>query len=380
MQEHVKVKRNILLNPGPATTTDTVKMAQVVPDICPREKAFADMMKVMREDFVRIVHGDPGRYTSVLFCGSGTINMDVCLNSLLPEGRKVLVINNGAYSSRAVQICAYYGLPFIDLQFPEDEQPDMEEIERTLREHPEIALVYTTHNETGTGLLNPIREIGALVHRYGAVFAVDTTSTYAMRPIDMEADHIDFCMASAQKGLMAMTGLSFVIGDRALIEKSAQYPRRSYYCNLYLQYHFFETTGEMHFTPPVQTIYAARQALDEYFAEGEEAKWQRHLRVFEAIHAGLERLGFQDMIRRELQAGLVVAVKYPDDENWDFERVHDYCYERGFTIYPGKAAVQNTFRLCALGAITERDIEDFFVVLEEALRTCGVQIPVRYEG
>lgn len=380
MQEHVKVKRNILLNPGPATTTDTVKMAQVVPDICPREKAFADMMEVMREDFVRIVHGDPGRYTSVLFCGSGTINMDVCLNSLLPEGRKVLVINNGAYSSRAVQICAYYGLPFIDLQFPEDEQPDIEEIERTLREHPEIALVYTTHNETGTGLLNPIREIGALVHRYGAVFAVDTTSTYAMRPIDMEADHIDFCMASAQKGLMAMTGLSFVIGDRALIEKSAQYPRRSYYCNLYLQYHFFETTGEMHFTPPVQTIYAARQALDEYFAEGEEAKWQRHLRVFEAIHAGLARLGFQDMIRRELQAGLVVAVKYPDDENWDFERVHDYCYERGFTIYPGKAAVQNTFRLCALGAITERDIEDFFVVLEEALRTCGVQIPVRYEG
>ena len=380
MQEHVKVKRNILLNPGPATTTDTVKMAQVVPDICPREKAFADMMRAMREDFVRIVHGDPGRYTSVLFCGSGTINMDVCLNSLLPEGRKVLVINNGAYSSRAVQICAYYGLPFIDLQFPEDEQPDMDEIERTLREHPEIALVHTTHNETGTGLLNPIREIGALVHRYGAVFTVDTTSTYAMRPIDIEADHIDFCMASAQKGLMAMTGLSFVIGDRALIERSAQYPRRSYYCNLYLQYHFFETTGEMHFTPPVQTIYAARQALDEYFAEGEEAKWQRHLRVFEAIHAGLARLGFQDMIRRELQAGLVVAVKYPDDENWDFERVHDYCYERGFTIYPGKAAVQNTFRLCALGAITERDIEDFFVVLEEALRTCGVQIPVRYEG
>ena len=380
MQEHVKVRRNILLNPGPATTTDTVKMAQVVPDICPREKAFADMMRAMREDFVRIVHGDPGRYTSVLFCGSGTINMDVCLNSLLPEGRKVLVINNGAYSSRAVQICAYYGLPFIDLQFPEDEQPDMDEIERTLREHPEIALVHTTHNETGTGLLNPIREIGALVHRYGAVFTVDTTSTYAMRPIDIEADHIDFCMASAQKGLMAMTGLSFVIGDRALIERSAQYPRRSYYCNLYLQYHFFETTGEMHFTPPVQTIYAARQALDEYFAEGEEAKWQRHLRVFEAIHAGLARLGFQDMIRRELQAGLVVAVKYPDDEHWDFERVHDYCYERGFTIYPGKAAIQNTFRLCALGAITERDIEDFFVVLEEALRTCGVQIPVRYSG
>lgn len=373
------VKRNILLNPGPATTTDTVKMAQVVPDICPREKEFGSMMKQMREDLVRIVHGDLDKYTAVLFCGSGTINIDVCINSLLPADKKVLIINNGAYSTRAAEVCEYYNLPFIDLKFPVDELPDLNKIEQVLKENPQIALVHTTHNETGTGILNPIREIGALVHKYGAVFTVDTTSTYAMRPIDIEKDNIDFCMASAQKGLMAMTGLSFVVGNRQIIEQSAAYPKRSYYCNLYLQYHFFETTGEMHFTPPVQTIYATRQALDEYFAEGEAAKWQRHLSVFEAIHTGLEKLGFQDLIQRELQAGLVVSVRYPDDANWDFEKVHDYCYERGFTIYPGKVSGQNTFRLCALGAITAKDIEDFFVVLEEALRKYQIQIPIRYE-
>lgn len=372
------IKRNILLNPGPATTTDSVKLAQVVPDICPREKEFASMMKKMREDLVRIVHGDLDTYTAVLFCGSGTLNIDVCINSLLPEGKKVLIINNGAYSTRAAEICAYYNLPFIDLKFPVDALPDLDKIEQTLKENPDIALVHTTHNETGTGILNPVREIGALVHRYGAVFTVDTTSTYAMRPINIERDNIDFCMASAQKGLMAMTGLSFVIGKTEIIKKSADYPKRSYYCNLYLQYHFFETTGEMHFTPPVQTIYAARQALDEYFAEGEEAKWQRHRSVFEAIHAGLDRLGFQDIIKRELQAGLVVSVKYPDDKNWDFEKVHDYCYERGFTIYPGKVSTQNTFRLCALGAIVPEDIEDFFGVLEDALREYNIQIPVCY--
>ena len=375
----MQIKRNILLNPGPATTTDSVKMAQVVPDICPREKEFASMMKKMREDLVRIVHGDLDKYTAVLFCGSGTLNIDVCINSLLPEGKKILVINNGAYSSRAVEICKYYGLPFIDLIFPVDDLPDLEKVEQTLKENPDIALVHTTHNETGTGILNPIREIGALVHKYGAVFTVDMTSTYAMRPIDIEKDNIDFCMASAQKGLMAMTGLSFIIGNTDIIKKSAKYPKRSYYCNLYLQYHFFETTGEMHFTPPVQTIYAARQALDEYFAEGEEAKWQRHLSVFKAIHMGLDKLGFKDIIKRELQAGLVVTVKYPDDENWDFERVHDYCYERGYTIYPGKVSDQNTFRLCALGAIKPEDIDSFFTVLEDALRTYHVQVPICYK-
>ncbi len=372
------IKRNILLNPGPSTTTDTVKLAQVVEDICPREKEFSGLMKSLREDLVKIVHGDSNKYTSVLFCGSGTINIDVCLNSLLPDGKKILVVNNGAYSTRAVEICQYYGLPHIDLRFPVDQRPDLSIVEETLKNNPDIALVHTTHNETGTGILNPIREIGALAHRYGAVFTVDTTSTYAMRPIHIEEDHIDFCMASAQKGLMAFTGLSFIVGNKRIIEQSADYPKRSYYCNLFLQYDFFEKTGEMHFTPPVQTIYATLQALKEYWAEGEEAKWARHTRVFNAINAGLDELGFRQVIKPEWRTGLVSSAIYPDDPNWNFEAVHDYCYERGFTIYPGKISTTNTFRLCALGAIDEKDIQDFFVVFKEALATLGVQTPVIY--
>ncbi len=373
------IKRNILLNPGPSTTTDTVKYAQVVPDICPREQEFAGLMKGLREDLLKIVHAKPSDYTSVLFCGSGTINLDICLNSLLPADSKALIVNNGAYSTRAVEICEYYGLPHIDLKFPVDELPDLGVVEDTLKSDPDIKLVYTTHNETGTGILNPIRELGALAHRYGAIFVVDTTSTLAMRPINVYEDNVDFCMASAQKGLMAMTGLSFIIGRTAEIVKSKDYPKRSYYCNLYLQYDYFEKTGEMHFTPPVQTIYSTIQALKEYFEEGEEAKWARHTRVFEAIHKGLDELGFKDIIRREWQAGLVVSVRYPDDPNWDFKKVHDYCYDRGFTIYPGKISTTNTFRLCALGAIDEKDIEDFFVVLKEALMVYDISIPIVYK-
>ena len=373
-----KIKRNILLNPGPSTTTDTVKYAQVVPDICPREQEFAGLMKGLREDLLKTVHADPKDYTSVLFCGSGTINIDICINSLVPEGKKVLVVNNGAYSTRAVEICEYYGLDHIDLKFPVNELPDLDKVEQVLKDNPDIKLVHTTHNETGTGILNPIREIGALAHKYGAVFTVDTTSTLAMRPINVYEDNIDFCMASAQKGLMAMTGLSFIIGRTSEIIKSKDYPKRSYYCNLYLQYEYFEKTGEMHFTPPVQTIYATIQGLKEYFEEGEEAKWARHTRVFNAIHEGLNELGFKDVIKREWQSGLVVSVIYPDDPNWDFVKVHDYCYERGFTIYPGKISTTNTFRLCALGAIDEQDIKDFFVVFKEALIHYNISIPARY--
>lgn len=372
------VKRNVLLNPGPATTTDTVKFAQIVPDICPREKEFGNIMKEMRKELVKIVHGDLDKYTSVLFCGSGSINIDSCVSSLLPADKKILVINNGSYSARAAEVCEYYHLPHINLKFPIDNIPDLEKIRKTLSENKDIAVVYACHHETGTGLLNPIKEIGKIAHEYGAIFIVDTTSTYAMIPIDIEDANVDFLMASAQKGLMSMTGLSFVIGNKEILEKSKDYPTRSYYTNLFMQYDFFERKGQMHFTPPVQTAYATKQAIKEYWEEGEEAKWARHSSVWEALHKGLDKLGFKDIIKRDLQSKLVISVKYPKDPNWSFEKVHDYLFERGFTIYPGKVTDTETFRLCSLGAINVDDIKDFFVTLEEGLKATGVTVPIKY--
>lgn len=375
-----KVERKILLNPGPSTTTDTVKYAQIVPDICPREKEFGELMRDVGKELVKIVHGKEEDYTAVLFCGSGTICIDVTLNSLLDEGKRALVIQNGSYSERACEVLRAYGLPFIELKQPIDGLPDLALIEDTLKSNDDIGYVYITHHETGSGLLNPIREVGELAHRYGAFLITDTTSSYAMIPIDLYRDNIDFCMASAQKGIMGMTGLSYVIGRRDIIEKSKDFPVRSYYCNLYMQYDYFEKTGQMHFTPPVQTIYAARQALKEYFAEGEEAKWERHKRVMDEIHKGEEELGLKEMLERKVQSGLVSAVRYPDDPNWDFDRVHDHCYEKGFTIYPGKIEKKGTFRLCALGAIDAEDIRAFWAVFKDALKECGVAIPVRYDA
>lgn len=377
--DSLNIKRNVLLNPGPATTTDTVKMAQIVPDICPREQEFAGLMKNLRSDLLKVVHAPEDQYTSVLFCGSGTINIDICLNSLVPEGKKVLVVNNGAYNTRAVEVCQMYHIPHIDLKSSVFEQPDLNAVEQVLIENPDVAVVYCCHHETGTGILNPIREIGALAHKYGAIFVSDTTSSLGMIPLDVVKDNVDFCMASAQKGLMAMSGLSFIIGKTDIIKVSRNYPTRSYYCNLYLQYEYFEKTGEMHFTPPVQTIYATIQALKEYFAEGETAKFARHHRVYEAIHKGVVELGFKTVIAPEIESGLVASVKYPDDPNWSFEKVHDYCYEHGFTIYPGKISTTNTFRLCALGAIDVEDIKAFFVVLKDAMVTNKIQIPAIYK-
>jgi 2-aminoethylphosphonate-pyruvate transaminase len=191
------VKRNVLLNPGPATTTDTVKYAQVVPDICPREKEFVDIMNEVRRELVKIVHADPDTYTAVLFTGSGTIIQDVLVNSLVPEGKKICVVNNGAYSSRMVDIAGFYHIPCVNLESPTTELPNLQAVKKTLETDKDIAVVATTHHETGTGILNPVCEVGKLAHDNGCIFIADTISTYGLLPLNIETEHIDFCMSSA---------------------------------------------------------------------------------------------------------------------------------------------------------------------------------------
>ena len=245
------VKRNVLLNPGPATTSDAVKYAQVMPDICPREQEFVDIMTRVRQDLVKVVHADPNTYTAVIFTGSGTIVQDVLVNSLVPEGKKICVVNNGAYAARMVEIAGYYHIPCIDLKFPSTGLPDLEKVREALDQDPDIAVVAAVHHETGTGVLNPIKEIGQMAHDRGAVFVVDTISTYGLMPIDIQEQNIDFLMSSAQKGLAGMTGASWTVGNIAEIVKSKDYPTRSYYCNLFMQYDFFRPCGR-------NALYAAR--------------------------------------------------------------------------------------------------------------------------
>ncbi len=370
------VKRNVLLNPGPATTTDTVKYAQVVPDICPREKEFVDVMDEVRRELVKVVHGDPKKYTAVLFTGSGTIIQDALVNSLVPAGKKICVVNNGAYSARMVEIAAYYQIPCVDLKFSATGLPDLKVVREALAADKDIAVVATTHHETGTGVLNPVREIGKMAHDHGCVFIADTISTYGLLPIDLEKENIDFCMSSAQKGLAAMTGVSWTVGSIAEIVKSKDYPKRSYYCNLFMQYDFFERVGEMHFTPPVQTIYSLQQAIKEYWQEGEMPRYERLSKCWEAVYRGMAEIGLESVIDPKIQGKLVVTIKAPKDGKFDFFKLHDYCYERGFTIYPGKMFGLETFRLCNLGVITHKDIEAFFVVAKEAFRKMGYSLPI----
>jgi 2-aminoethylphosphonate-pyruvate transaminase len=369
------VRRNILLNPGPATTTDTVKLAQVVPDICPREKSFTEIMHRVSKSLVRVVNGDE-RHGAVLFTASGTGGVEALISSVVPESGRLLVVNNGAYGERIYQVARIYYSEerVIHYKIPYGGYPDLSAIEGLIRKNPGVTHIAVVHHETTTGMLNPVVDIAKIAHASGIEMIVDAISSYAGIDIDIERDGFDYLVSTSNKNIQGMAGIAFVITSIERLEKLSGHPRRNLYFNLYDQYQSFKKSGQMQFTPAVQVIYALNQALTEFFSETPENRYRRYRASFTRLTDGLRSLGFTLFLPPEQQAGLITSIYNPDHPAYRFEAMHDYLYERGYTIYPGKIGGVDTFRVANIGAIDEADIHYFLIELNRYLEQNGIQL------
>lgn len=360
------VKRNILLNPGPATTTDTVKYAQVVPDICPREKDFTDLMSSIIQDLTEFVDTS-GEYTAVIFGGSGTSAVEAVISSAAGKD-SILIINNGAYGKRMCDIAEIYGLNFIEFKGTSYEPLDLYSLESVIKENS-ISHICIVHNETTTGLLNDIPAIGKICKKYNIMMIVDGVSSYGAIPINMKEMNITYLAGCSNKNLQAMPGVSFVIASKDALEQIKNISPRNLYLNLYLQYDYFKRTGQMRFTPPVQTIYSLAQAIKELKKEGLGNRYERYSASWRTLIKGLQELGLTYIVPVEHHSRLITSILEPDIEGYNFQDMHDYFYGKGFTIYPGKLDDCNSFRIANIGDITSQDIELFLKFLEAYLNS-----------
>jgi 2-aminoethylphosphonate-pyruvate transaminase len=362
-----QVKRNILLNPGPATTTDSVKYAQVVPDICPREKEFGLMVQDIAGQITNIA-ANTLDYASVLFAGSGTCAVEAMLCSLIAENKKILIVDNGAYGKRMCDIAKVYNLDLIEFKSSQIAAIDLTALEHTIKQHQEqLGYIACVHHETTTGLANNLTPIGALCKRYNLKLLVDAMSSFAAMPIDMPAQNIHAIAASSNKNIQAMAGISFVCVAKELLEASAKIHPRSYYLNLYAQHEYFVKSLQLRFTPPVQTFYALRQALRELALETVPARYARYSQCWQVLVAGLKHLKLTYLVADTCHGKLITAICEPDIAHYNFNDMHEYLYKRGITIYPGKLALQNTFRIANIGALDTTDIELFLARLADYL-------------
>jgi 2-aminoethylphosphonate-pyruvate transaminase len=364
------VRREVLLNPGPATTSDAVKYAQVCADICPREAEFGELMRwIVRE--LSAFAAAPGKaegIETVLFGGSGTAADEVMISSCVPDGAKLLIVDNGAYGARFAQIAASYRLPHEVYKSSGFEPLDVPALEARLVDggFTHLAIVY---HETTTGLLNPAPEICRFCHEHGITTIVDAVSAFAAIPIDMDADCFDFMASTSNKNIQGMAGCAFVFCRKPALEKTRDYPMRSYYLNLYDQHAYFQKTGQTRFTPPVQTLYALRQAIIETKIETIAGRMKRYSDCWEILVSAIERLGLKMLVPKEAQSRLITAVIEPDSPKYSFEALHDLSRSRGWTIYPGKLSGASTFRIANIGDIQPEEMRRWTELLGEYMGT-----------
>lgn len=365
------MKRNILLNPGPATTSQSVKEAQVVPDICPREKEFGDLMQEVALGLTRVV-ADEKEYDTVLFGGSGTAAVEAVLSSVVPPTGTVFVVNNGAYGNRMCEILDAYHISYVEMKSSPFEPLDLQKLDTLLAEHKEhfhITHLAVIHSETTSGLLNDVAAIGEIARRHEIELIVDAMSSYGAIPIRMKEMGITYLVSSSNKNLQGMAGISFVVANKKALLATAELPKRNYYLHLYSQYIYLKEHNQLRFTPPVQTFYALRQALRELEEETVLGRYQRYTANWETLLEGLYSLQLTTLVDRDCQSHIITTIAYPDRAGFDFDEMHDYLYERGYTIYPGKVSDTATFRIANIGDLKPSDIKGFLGALKEYLES-----------
>jgi 2-aminoethylphosphonate-pyruvate transaminase len=363
--------RQILLTPGPLTTSDTVKQAMLA-DWGSRSPAFIEMTARVRARLAALAGGTDS-HVCVPVQGSGTFAVEAALGTLIPrDGGTALVPVNGAYCRRIARILALIGRAHTVYETAEDTPPDADEIARRLAADPAITHVVAVHCETTSGILNPLTDIAATVAAGGRKLIVDSMSGFGALPLDLAALPCEAVIASANKCLEGVPGVGFALIEKAALEAAAG-NAHALSLDLHDQWQYMERTGQWRFTPPCHVIAALDAALDELDEEGGvEARGARYRRNCDVLRTGLREMGFQLFLGDNLQAPIIVTVRMPGDARFDFDALYRRLFERGVVLYPGAVTQEPSFRIGCIGRIFEADIRRALDEIGSAVAKMGV--------
>ncbi|KWB43656.1 2-aminoethylphosphonate aminotransferase [Burkholderia ubonensis] len=342
----------LLLNPGPVTLTERVRRSLLQPDLCHRESEFFDLQDEARARLVAAYGLDPTEWAAVLMTGSGTAAVESMIAALVPQGRKLLVIENGVYGERIAQIATQYAIAHEVLKHEWMQAPDLAQIAARL-DAGGFSHVAVIHHETTTGRLNDLGAIADVCRARGVKLLVDGVSSFGAEAIDFAGGDIDAVAATANKCLHGVPGAAFVIVRRSALAQAAS---RTYYLDLG-RLAKLQDQRNTPFTPSVHAYYALVEALREFDeAGGWRARHARYKALADQAQAGLAARGMPLVLPEGASSVVLRAYRLP--QGVTYEQLHDGLKARGFVIYAGQGGLsKELFRISTMGAIEAADIE-----------------------
>jgi len=362
----------LLLGPGPSGVDPRVLRAMSTPLLGHLDPEFLEIMNETGE-LLRYVFQTENRLTLAM-SGTGSAGMDTILSNLLEPGDKAIIAVCGVFGERMVDIALRNGAEVKVVQGEWGRIIDPEAVEAAFREVPQAKLLAVVHAETSTGILQPLTDLAAIAHRYGALLVVDCVTSLGGVPVLIDEWGVDAAYSGTQKCLSCPPGLAPVtLNEKArtvLHQRKTKVP--SWYLDLTMIERYWGQERFYHHTAPISMIYALREALRVVAEEGLEARWARHELNARAFLAGCEAMGLRPFAQEGHRLPSLITLRIPEGVEDAAVRqflLREYKIEIGGGLGPVKGQI---WRVGLMGYNSNRlNVTLALTALAEALKAQG---------
>lgn len=351
--------------PGPVEVSEKTFKALCSPMIGHRGQGFKDLYAKIQPQLQTLLSTKQLVYLST---SSAWGVMEGAVRNLVQK--KVLNCMCGAFSDKWFDVSKRCGKDAEALQVPWGSPIRAADVDKKLATGQFDALTLI-HNETSTGTMSPLAEIAALKRKYPDVmFIVDSVSSMSAVPIAFDALGIDVLLAGTQKAFALPPGLAVFVCSPAALAKAATARDRGYY----FDFVEFQKNAEQSMTPSTPSIshvYALASKLDEFFAEGLEARYARHQRTNQMTRDWAAKHGFTlfpEPGHESLTLTCVNNGAKPGGRTVDVPKLQKLVKDQGFLIDGGYGKIKGTtFRLSNMGDETPESMNQLYAALDQAM-------------
>lgn len=353
-------KHKRLVIPGPVEVRPEILDAQTEWMIGHRSTSFQDLFTRLEDKLKRAFMT---QYRVFISGSSGTGLWEGAARNCIRDDRKALHLIGGAFSERWADVSRLNGkqVDVIAVDWGRAHTPEMVADALKLSHYDVVCVV---HNETSTGVTNPIRDIAAAVRQYDdTLLLVDTVSGIMGAEFRTDEWGVDIALTSSQKAFALPPGLAFAsVSDRAL-ERAKQVSNRGYYFD-FLEWEENLKKNNTSATPPVSLMFAADRQLDDILAEGLDNRWARHMQMRDMTHTWAASRGFGLFAQEGYRSATVTAVE--NTRQIDVDQMAKFMGGKGFSMDKGYGKVKGkTFRIAHMGDMQTTELEDILSGLDE---------------
>ncbi len=340
-----------LLTPGPTPLPEEVRLSLAQDMIHHRKSDFHAIMHECQKG-LQTLFGTAQPVLPLSCSGSGA--MTAAVYSLFSPGEKVLVINAGKFGERWGKICAARGLEVVEMDVEWGLAASPEDVEHVLDENPDVRGLFVQLSETSTGVLHPVREIGAKLAGRDVLYVVDGVSGVSLSPCPMDEWGIDCLVTGSQKGLMLPPGLALLALSERAWERCESTVPGCFYFNLPAERKKL-AKGETNFTSPVNLIQGLKTSLELLLHDGLDAVYRKQWALTQLCRRSVQAMGLTPFARTNYTWGLT-SVLLPDGV--DGARIVAECAEKyGAYLAGGQDALKGRIvRVAHMGWLDWADL------------------------